>query len=271
MKKKISKIASVLLLVFLLLILIGTSVMYFKQEKIVFAATSLPQDYKFDFKIPFEEKRLTANDGTSLHGIHFKVENPKGVILYFHGNAGDLSRWGNIASYFTTLQYDVLVIDYRTYGKSTGKIDEQKMLDDTQLWYDYLLNSYTEKNIVIYGRSIGTGFAVYLASKNKPRKVILETPFYNLKDVAKQKFSWIPFLDTLMKIKLNSNIYIREVTSPIIIYHGTNDKIVSFRSGKKLAETVPKKQLTFITIPEATHHNIGKFLEYTSTIEESLK
>ncbi|MGJ8666137.1 MAG: alpha/beta hydrolase [Patiriisocius sp.] len=269
--KKIIKRALIALTGLILLISIGTAVMYFKQEDIVFAATSLDQDYTFDFDISFEEVRLTAENDVSLHGIHFKVENPKGVILYFHGNSGDLSRWGHIASYFTTLQYDVLVVDYRTYGKSTGSIDEQKMLDDTQLWYNYLLKSNSEKDIIIYGRSIGTGFATYLASKNKPRKVILETPFYNLKDVAKQKFSWIPFLDSLLKIKLTSNIYVKNITSPIVIYHGTNDAIVDYKSGEKLATQIPKKQLTFITIPNATHHNIGTFAEYTSTIEESLK
>ena len=270
MKNKILKWSSASLIILILLITTFTSYIYSKQEKIIFAATQLPSDYSSEFDRPFEEINLTTEDNVNLNGIHFKVPKPKGVILYFHGNAGDLSRWGNIASYFTSLQYNVLVVDYRTYGKSTGVVNEQKMLEDTQLWYNHLQNTYKESDIIIYGRSIGTGFATYAASKNNPRKLVLETPFYNLLNLAKRKFSIIPFLEKLMTIKLESNIYITNVKAPIIIYHGMKDRIVPYDSGVKLSELVNKNQLTFHTIPEANHHNIASFKLYQDTIKASL-
>jgi pimeloyl-ACP methyl ester carboxylesterase len=133
MKRKILKWSGAFVLIIILLISIFTSFLYSKQEKMIFAASQLPADYMFEFDHPFEEVNLKTDDGVNLNGFHFKVSNPKGIIIYFHGNASDWSRWGNIAGDFTKLQYDVLVVDYRYYGKSTGVVDEQKMLDDTQL------------------------------------------------------------------------------------------------------------------------------------------
>ena len=271
MKKKILMTGGIVLLIILLLFTSFISYIYTKQERIIFASSQLPLDYYFEFDQPFEEVNLTTVDAVNLNGIHFTVPNSKGVILYFHGNAGNLSRWGEIANYFTRFQYDVLVVDYRTYGKSTGVVNEQKMLGDTQLWYDYLLKNYEENDIIIYGRSIGTGFATYAASNNNPRKLILETPFYNLLDLAKRKFSIIPFLDNFLKIRLESDKYIKLVKSPIIIYHGKQDRIVPYKSGAKLGKLVPEDQLNFYTLPEANHHNIVSFPLYGETIMSSLE
>ncbi len=245
--------------------------MYLFQEKIIFPATTLAQDYEYSFDEPFEEVNLTANDGAVINALYFKVQNPEGAIVYFHGNAGDLSRWGAIAEYYTQYNYNVIIIDYRTYGKSTGELDEQKMLSDTQLPYDFLLQKFKEEDVVIYGRSLGTSFAAYLASKNKPRKLILETPFYNMLDVTRRRFPMLPFANRLLKYRMNSNEFIKEVTCPVIIYHGTNDAIVPLKSGELLRDEIPKEQTTFYIIQDATHHNIGSFDLYQETLLKSLR
>ncbi len=99
--------------------------LYFLQEKFIFLPSKLPQDYAYSFAFPHTEFNLETPDGAKLNGLHFKNGNSKGVILYFHGNAGDLSRWGEIALFFVEKQYDVVIMDYRTYGKSTGKLSPQ--------------------------------------------------------------------------------------------------------------------------------------------------
>lgn len=265
------KLAKIILICATLISITIISFMYLFQEKLIFAGTPLPQDYQFVFEQPFQELDFQAEDGASINGLYFSVPDPEGVIVYFHGNAGDLSRWGYQAAYFTSFKYNVLIIDYRTYGKSTGALNEQKMLDDTQLPYDFLLKDFKEEDIVIYGRSLGTSFASYLASKNSPRKLILETPFYNMLDVAKRRFPLLPFLDRLLKYRLETDVFIKDVTCPIIIYHGTNDNIVPLESGKLLQEKIPNKQLTFYTIEDATHHNISSFPKYQKTILKSLR
>jgi len=138
--------------------------LYFFQEKIIFLPSKLPQDYSYSFSEPFKEFNLAAKDGAKLNGLHFKRENPKGVILYFHGNAGDLARWGEIATFFAQKEYDIVVMDYRTYGKSTGKLSEDALFKDAQLFYDYTLDKYKEEDIIVYGRSLGASIATYTAS-----------------------------------------------------------------------------------------------------------
>ena len=153
---------------------------YLFQEKFIFLSTKLDQDYVYQFEHEFEELFIETEDGARLNGLHFKQENPRGIIVYYHGNAGDLSRWGLITSYFLKFNYEVLVMDYRGYGKSTGKISEAALYNDANLFYDKAKEQFPERNIIVYGRSLGTAIAANVASKNNPKKLVLETPFLRL-------------------------------------------------------------------------------------------
>ena len=113
--------------------------MYIFQERLVFKATKLDSDYEFLFDHDFDELNLEMEDGAVLNALHFKVDEPKGLILYFHGNAGDLSKWGEIVKPLTQYGHEVLVVDYRGYGKSTGRRSKQKMLKDAETIYAHCL------------------------------------------------------------------------------------------------------------------------------------
>ncbi|RMA64489.1 alpha/beta hydrolase [Ulvibacter antarcticus] len=244
--------------------------LYFMQEKIIFLPTKLQTDYSYDFSTSFEEIFLDAQDGAQLNALHFKAEKPKGIILYFHGNAGDLSRWGEIASEYTKFDYDVLVMDYRTYGKSTGKLSEVAMLQDAQLFYDYVNEMYSEEKIVVLGRSLGTTFAAYVSSRNSPNKLILETPFYSMEQMAKLRFPYFP-VSYFLRYKFPSNEYIQNVKCPVVIFHGTEDSVVPYESGVQLSELVPTPQLSFISIPDGDHNDLLSFKEYSKGISEALQ
>ncbi|MCK0157891.1 alpha/beta hydrolase [Cellulophaga sp. F20128] len=235
--------------------------LYFLQEKLIFMPTTLAHDYEYTFSKPFQEFNLFAEDGAQLNGLHFKAERPKGVILYFHGNAGDLSRWGEIASFFVDKQYDVIVMDYRKYGKSTGKLSEKVLYTDAQLFYDYSLQHYEEHEITVYGRSLGTGIATQIASVNKPNKLILETPYYSLVSLAKNRFSFLP-IESLLKYKIPSHKFIQQVACAIVIFHGTDDRIVPYSSGKRLYESIPHSKKQMITINGGAHNNLIQFDAY---------
>ncbi|KPM33499.1 Hydrolase with alpha/beta fold protein [Croceitalea dokdonensis DOKDO 023] len=263
--RKFKKITYFLLGFYVFLIIM----LYFLQEKLIFLPTELPQDYAYEFSQPFEEFFLKAKDGARLNGLHFKAAKPKGVILYFHGNAGNLARWGQIATFFVEKQYDLVIMDYRTYGKSTGKLSEANLFADAQLFYDYTKQYYDEDLIRVYGRSLGAAIATQVASKNTPYQLILETPFYNLKDVARQRFAFLP-LDLLLKYEFPSNQYIKQVNCPITIYHGTEDSVVDYKSGQRLFE-VAEAPKEFITIPKGEHNNLAQFSEYLDTIEGALE
>ncbi len=265
MNRRLKKILIVLVSLYVIVFV----ALYFLQEKMIFLPESLPQDYSYSFSGNFEEINLKATDGAKLNALHFKVENPKGVILYFHGNAGDLSRWGIVVQNFVEMHYDVLVMDYRTYGKSTGKLSQKTLYSDAQLFYDELLKNYTEDEIVVYGRSLGTTFATYVASKNHPKQLLLEAPFYGLGEVASKRFPIYP-VNWFLKFNFPTYQYLKEVSCPIAIFHGTDDIVVNYENSEKLSKIKTKGKLTFITIPAGTHHNLGDFEIYKRSIDTIL-
>ena len=165
-----NKLIKAFKIVAFLYFLIGIVLCMF-QEKLLFLPTVLAEDYKYTSVYNFEEITLEPEDNVTLNAIHYKVEKPKGVMLYFHGNAGDLSRWSKVSEFFVAKNYDVLIMDYRTYGKSKGKLSEQAFYNDAQLFYNYLLKQYEASEITIYGRSLGTGIATHIASKNKAKQL----------------------------------------------------------------------------------------------------
>ena len=261
------KKAIFVLIALYILLLLG---FYFFQESIIFRPSKISKNYAYTFDKKFEEISLKISDKTSINALHFKVENPKGIILYFHGNKGDLIRWGNIVKHFTDYNYDVFVMDYRGYGKSTGNRTEEMMYSDAQACYDYVSKFYNERNIVVYGRSLGGTFATFVASQNNPKQLILEATFYSMTEVIRTKLPILPY-NRLLHFKFETDKFIGLVKSPTAIFHGTEDRLVSFDLGEKLFEISNKKNTEFIEIKGATHHNIGEFQVYKDILKNTLK
>ncbi len=245
-------------------------ILYLFQENILFQPEKLPVDYTFQFDHEFKEFFLETNDHARLNGLHFLNKNPKGTILYFHGNKGSLKRWGEIALFFAKKNFDVIIMDYRGYGKSTGTLTEQKLYEDAQLFYNYMRDRYPENSIIIYGRSLGTGIALKMAANNTPNSIILETPYYSIKDMASR---WMPdFLaELLISYKIPSHQYIQDVHCNITIYHGTDDGVVPYASGLKLFNIVPRSNKRMITIKNGSHNNLIDFEEYQKSIDKVLQ
>ncbi len=251
-------------------IAIVIALLYLFQERILFQPEKLTDEYVFEFDHPFTEFFLETEKGDRLNAIHFKNENPKGVILYFHGNKGSLRRWGKIASFFVDKDYDVIIMDYRGYGKSKGEITEIDLYNDAQLFYQYAKERYIEDVITIYGRSLGTGIATKIASQNQPCNLVLETPYYNLNDVAQY---WVPYLPThlLLRYKIPTAEFMNHVRCNVTIYHGTDDRVVPYQSGERLYKSIstPNKQL--ITIKGGSHNDLIEFEAYRTTIHHVLE
>ena len=247
----------------------GFTLMLF-QERLIFLDDELSELYQFDFPVPFEELNLEVADTARLNGIHFKTENAKGLIIYYHGNSGNLERWGNEVQYFVKLNYDVVVMDYRGYGKSQGKRTMKILLEDAQLFYDYGKGHFEEENITLYGRSLGTGIVTHVASNNKPKQLILETPYYDFRSIVQRFYPIFP-VGISLKYNFKTNEYIQEVDCPIYIFHGTSDDVVPYESGKKLHESVEEGQSTLITIKDGEHKDLIKFEEFRNRMEEVLR
>ncbi len=243
--------------------------LYFFQTKLIFFPQKLPIDHTFHFNGEFEEKFFQVDDKTMIHALHFFSKNPKGVILYFHGNAGSLEDWGEVADDFVKMDYDVLIADFRGFGKSKGKMSEANFNHDAALLYDFLLKKYDADQIIIYGRSIGSGVAVDLASSSKAKCLILETPFANFADLAQSRFKIFP-VKALLKFSFANKDKMEKIDFPIHIFHGTNDEVIPYDHAKEL-KTVLKEGSTFTTIDFGNHNNLFTFQEYWTKIKAILQ
>jgi uncharacterized protein len=239
-------------------------------EKLLFQPTVLKNDYAFQFTHEFEECFLYPDKDVVINALHFKVQEPKGVILYFHGNRNNIQRWGTIASELTRFQYDVFVMDYRGYGKSVGHRTEETLNADALFCYNFVKKEYAPKEIIIYGRSLGTGIAACLASETTPDKLVLETPYHSMNDIARGYFSLFS-VEEKLTFKLPSYQYLQEVNCPILIFHGTNDDVVPYASGKKLFDGLVNKNATFITIPDGKHNNLSDFSQYWTELSQFIE
>lgn len=256
MKKGLLKLLKILAGLYILLCLL----LYFFQEKLIFFPQHLDKNYKFEFGQKFEEINSKATDGKLINGLLFKADNSKGLIFYLHGNAGSLSSWGKVAKTYTDLNYDVFIIDYRSYGKSEGVINGQNQLfEDNQIVYNELMKKYSEDKIIVLGYSIGTGLASKLASTNNPKLLILQAPYYNLTDMMKQRFSFIPTF--ILKYKFSTNEYLKNCKMPVVIFHGNSDQVINYDSSLKLKKEF-KAQDTLITLKGQGHNGMTDNEEY---------
>lgn len=264
---KIFKIILIAVVVLYVLIFIVTSVF---QEKLLFVPKTLPVDYEYNFPAKFEEFFLTGKDGEAkLNALHFKVENPKGVVLYYHGNAGHLADWGWVMQDYINRGFDVIVMDYRTYGKSTGKLSEKSLYSDAQLFYNYTANLYDEKEIVVYGRSLGTTFAAFVASQNNPSKLLLEAPFYSMKSLSQEMFPIFP-VSWVLRYSFPTYKYLENVECPVYILHGTEDEMVPFKHGEQLSKNVSKGRIQLIPILNGGHNNLVEEQEFQIAMDSIL-
>lgn len=240
---------------------------YYVQDFFLFHPEKLDLDFKYHFEYPFYEIYLDTEDGAAINALHFKLPKSKGVIFYFKGNTRSIKGWGKFARDFLSKGYDFFLIDYRGFGKSTGKRSEENFHKDSQIAYNYLLRFYKEDEIIIYGRSIGSGFATNVAAKNSPKKLILDSPYYSMYHLAKM---YVPFLPvaSVLKYQIRTDQYIQNVKSPIYILHGTHDKLIPIRHAIKLANLNPKAHL--IKIKGGGHNTLPQFSTYHHVIFEIL-
>ncbi|MCB0401183.1 MAG: alpha/beta fold hydrolase [Flavobacteriales bacterium] len=251
-------------------VLIGLGIaVYTFQEKLIFYPEKLSDKYQFHFEDDFEEFNVVTPDGESLNTLLFKVKDPKGVVFYHHGNAGNLEGWGARAVDFTSRGYDVLMYDYRGFGKSTGKIKNEKMLyGDALLIYKKLLYDYKERDVILYGTSLGTGIAAKLAHENHPRMLVLETPYFNFYDVSKFHYPYLPN-SILLHYQFRTDKLLPDLEMPVYLFHGTEDETIPYHSSVRLEQLSGKVKL--FTIEEGSHSNLNTFHVYHEKLDEILQ
>jgi fermentation-respiration switch protein FrsA (DUF1100 family) len=249
------------------------------QESLIFYPEILPPDYPFAFSEPFEEVTVPV-EAANLNALLFKAQNKgtdfksvPGVVLYLHGNAGSLRTWGAVAGDFTSRGYDILIPDYRGFGKSTGKItNEKQLLDDGLAVYRMLTKTWPENRIIVYGRSIGTGVATFIARSGKPKMLIMESPFLSLIDLASHHYPFLPrpIISMFLRYPLRNDRWIGEVACPVYLFHGTNDDIIPFDHSVRL-ESLIRSPHRLIRIERGGHNDLSDFGAFDRGLNQILR
>ena len=266
-----NKVLEVLIKIVIAFLALGILLMiiaFVSQEKLVFFPEKLSKNHQFPFKVKFEEKFYVMEDSVKLHGILFKADSSKGVVYYLHGNAGSTSSWGGISDIYTQHNYDLLLIDYRGYGKSEGKIvSEKQMYTDVQKIYDELKAEYSEDKIVVLGYSIGTGLASMLAAKNNPKQLLLLAPYYNFPDLVRQIYPIVPRF--IIKYKFMSSNFLPKTEAPIAIFHGTDDDLIPYSCSERLYEHCKPEDKLFL-IDNLGHNGINEDEKFQAELAKIL-
>jgi len=260
---------SFLLTVVIIYVVISIAI-YYLQDYLLFKPEKLPKDFQFNYENQeIEEHNLETRDGAVINGILFKPKGEsKGIVLYLKGNSKSIKGWGKFAVDFTRHGYNVLMVDYRGFGKSTGRRSQKAIKRDLQEVYNKIKDKTKESRIILYGRSLGSGFAAKLASMNSPRLLILDAPYYSLTKVTKRYMPFMP-LSVLIKYPLPTYKWLKYVQCPIHIIHGTNDKLIPFKSSVKLSKVNPK--LTRLhTVIGGGHKNLNNFESYHKMLDDIL-
>ena len=222
-------------------LLYGSAVLagYLLQERFIFHPRVVAPDYVYDWG---EEVLVETSDGTLLSTVWVRKPDSRGVTIYFHGNVGDNNRGRYQARALLREPRDVVVVDYRGFGKSTGEMSsDEQLLSDAQAVYDRVAEDYGESDIRLVGYSLGSGMAAYLAAENAPAHLTLVSPYTSLVDMKNRWFGWLP--DALLKYRLDTRSRIADIACPIDIYHGTGDRLIPYEMAEELAGLNPRVAL----------------------------
>lgn len=218
--------------------------------------------------MPYEDVWLDTEDGLRLHAWLIPAPKERGVLLFFHGNAGNISHRIDSIRIFRELGLSVLIVDYRGYGQSDGRPTEQGTYLDAQAAWNWLRDArgVPPERIVIFGRSLGSAIAAWLAARERPAAVILESAFTSAPDLAADLMPWLP-VRWLLRFDYDTRTAVARFKSPVLVVHSRQDEIVHFAHGEAVFAAAPEPRY-LLTIQGG--HNDG-FIHSRTEYERGLQ
>jgi pimeloyl-ACP methyl ester carboxylesterase len=237
------------------------------QEALLFHGTPLPEQVQSP---PNVEDRYIDVPGARLHGwLYHRPGGNKGLVMYLHGNAGNVATWLTQTGFWDEAGFDVFVLDYRGFGRSTGEISSEAQLhDDVLRAWQVVSPPYAGKRVVILGRSIGTGPAAHLSTAVASDLLVLVSPYASMQRMASEMYSWVPGF--ALKYPLHTDLDLPHTqASATLIFHGDMDALIPIAHGRDLQKLCPSAR--FVTVPGAGHNDIQNFTLYRQVLLETLK
>ncbi len=189
---------------------------YFGQDFFFFRPEKLPHWFTYQYPFPFDERTFEMEDGGSVNCLHFKIPNARGVVFYIKGNSRSIKGWAKFARDFIGKGFDFFIMDYRGFGKSRGRRSERILYDDLQQVYRSLAAEYGEERITLYGRSLGSGLAARTASWNRPRMLILDSPYFSFLAHIRRYAFFLP-LRWLLRYQIRTDLFFKKIECPAFV------------------------------------------------------
>ena len=249
--------------------------LYLLQDKMVFLAnmpgralTASPGDMGLEY----ENVSLATSDGEHLHGWFVPAINSRGVILFFHGNAGNISHRLDSIGIFHQLGLDTLIIDYRGYGQSSGKASEKGTYLDAQAAWNYLVDErgIPAGEIIIFGRSLGGAVGAWLGTQQTPAAVIIESSFTSGVDMARRLYPFLP-ANLITRLRYPVAEYASQLDCPVLVVHSRDDEIIPFDMGQSIYKAV-KQRKSFLEL--RGDHNGGFYIsrhDYVAGLDDFIE
>ena len=236
------------------------------QERLLFHPDELPQGHRFELGPDVHETWLEV-PGARLHALHLRLPQPAGVVFFLHGNAGSLQNWFVNVEFYRRANFDLFMLDYRGYGKSSGRISSQAQLQaDARAAWDSLAARYTGLRRVVYGRSLGSGLAAMLAADVEPELTVLVSPYKSMAALAQQHYPWVP--GGLLRYPLRTDLALARVQGPVWLVHGQLDDLIPPQHSLDLHKVSPQADL--LLLPDAAHGDIHVFPAYLDAFSRVL-
>lgn len=267
MPRRLTRIALALLALPVIAWAAATAVLWFKQEALLFHPEPLPAGTRLAVE-PDVHERFVEVPGAKLSVLELRLPEPKGVVLYLHGNAGNLQSWFVNTEFYRQAGYDLVMPDYRGYGKSTGRIESEAQLhaDMAAVW-QAVAPRYAGKRVVIVGRSLGTGLAAQLAAEVQPALTVLVSPYASIVGLAREHYAWLP--PQAVRYPLRTDLAMPRIRGPVLLLHGDGDEVIPFSESTKLQAAVPQAQL--VRVGGARHNDIHVFPAYQQAVLDALR
>jgi pimeloyl-ACP methyl ester carboxylesterase len=243
------------------------ALVWWAQERLIFLPSALPAEHRFAFGADVHEDWIDV-PGARLNMLHLRNPAPRGVVFFLHGNAGNLEGWFSNADFYRRLNYDLVMIDYRGYGKSSGRIESQAQLEgDVRAAWQRVAARYEGQRRVIAGRSLGTALAAGLAAELQPELTLLISPYESMAAMAREHYRWVP--SALLRYPLRTDEALARVKSPVLLLHGARDDIIDPAHSERLQRVAPHAERALV--PDAGHNDLQQFPAYLAAIAARLK
>jgi len=241
---------------------------YGMQDLFFFRPELLPRHFDYRFSFPFEELDFRMPDGGRVNALWFRVPNAKGVVFYLKGNSRSIKGWSKYAMDYLAHGHDFFIFDYRGFGKSRGRRTERRLFADCAHLYSWLRKHYSPEEVVLYGRSFGSGLAAWLAAHYPARVLILDSPYYSFYHAIRRFAFFLP-IKWLLRYHIRTDRYIEKVTCPVHIFHGSRDGLFPLWHSRRLVERCRCTAQLHI-IDGAGHNDLPKYREYYEMLYEIL-